>query len=103
MRLRKLSVDRLTALSRTLGVFSYERTLERGYTVIRDGSGAIVAEAASLPTDGQVEIQFQGDVRVPAQTSGAASPAPTKPAAPARKKPAKSTKSAQDDNQGSLF
>ena len=89
--------DALAALGRTLGVFSYERTLERGFAVVRDCEGSVVASAGALPDDGRLEIQFQGDVRVTATTGEA----PPPPAPPTRTKPRKSP--GPDEDQGSLF
>ncbi|MEM1299144.1 MAG: exodeoxyribonuclease VII large subunit [Pseudomonadota bacterium] len=99
-RMQSQARDKLAGLARTLGVFSYERTLERGYAVVRDSKGSVISTASALPEDGQVEIQFQGDVRVPARTGGGApSTSPQAPGKPKRKR----ANPSPDDNQGSLF
>ena len=105
-RLRTRAQDRLTALGRTLTAFSYQETLKRGYAVVRDSAGAVVARAEGLPADGRIEIQFQGDARVQASTlPGEATPAPEAKAEPATRPASKPRKAKDpgDDNQGSLF
>ncbi|MEM8823448.1 MAG: exodeoxyribonuclease VII large subunit [Pseudomonadota bacterium] len=78
--------DRLMALDRLRESLGYERTLERGFAVIRDGA-TVITDAKAARAAGQVTIQFaQGD-SVDAVT-GAASRT--------RKKP-------KPSDQGSLF
>ena len=82
--------DRLAALDRLRQSLGYERTLERGFTVIRDG-----ARVVTTPEDAraarQVEIQFAGG-RVAAVTEGSSAPPPQ------RRKPGP-----EGGGQGSLF
>lgn len=93
--------DRLTALGRTLGVFSYQRTLERGFAVVRDVTGSLLGRASDIGSGDMLEIQF-ADSRIAARADGQAdaSAPPVQKRQPERK-PAKSTKS--DSGQGSLF
>ncbi|MFK7945037.1 MAG: exodeoxyribonuclease VII large subunit [Paracoccaceae bacterium] len=98
-RLRTRAADRIAALGRTLGAYSYKRTLERGYAVVRGADGSVVATAAAVPPDGALEIEF-ADARVTAQT-GDRPPPPAQPAAPKPK--TRRAKPGPDDNQGNLF
>lgn len=59
--------DRLTALGRTLGVFSYRKTLERGFSVVRAEDGSLIRLGADLEAGSKVEIEFH-DTRVAAKT-----------------------------------
>ncbi|WP_371155404.1 exodeoxyribonuclease VII large subunit [Jannaschia sp. 2305UL9-9] len=82
---------RLTALDRLRESLGYERTLERGFAVVRSGDQVITGSAEARAAR-QVTIQFAGDVRVEAITGGG--PAPKRQKTP----PQKPTK-----DQGSLF
>ena len=105
-RVRSRAGDRLTALGRTLGAYSYKQTLARGYAVVRGADGTVIAAAAAVPADGALEIEF-ADARVNAQTGDVPlSPSPpTAPvSAPAPAKPKKKRPGpVSNDNQGSLF
>ncbi|MCK0167767.1 exodeoxyribonuclease VII large subunit [Jannaschia sp. S6380] len=52
--------ERVVALGRLLASLGYERTLERGFAVVRDSDG-IVTDAASARAAGRITIQFAGD------------------------------------------
>ncbi len=78
--------ERLAGLERLRLSLGYERTLERGFAVVRAGS-SIVTDAAAARQAGQIQIQFAGDDRVEAVTG-------TAPRGKAKPKP---------PDQGSLF
>ena len=75
---------RLAALAALLESLSYERVLERGFTVVRDASGNPVARAAQAVPGGAIEIQFS-DARLPARLDGG---------------PSRSRKSSQGSDEG---
>ena len=56
---------RLSALARLLQASSYERTLERGFALVRDASGAPVTKAAETREGQAVSLRFSDD-EVPA-------------------------------------
>ncbi|MGB3409345.1 MAG: exodeoxyribonuclease VII large subunit, partial [Jannaschia sp.] len=64
-------VSRLTALNRMRESLGYERTLERGFAVVRDGD-RVVSSTAEIPR--AITIQFAGHDRIDAVTGGAARP-----------------------------
>ena len=101
-RLRARASDRILALGRTLGAYSYKQTLARGYAVVRDGAGGVVATAAALPPDGVLEIEF-ADARVAAHTGDSASAIPTPAQPSAKSKRKRAAEGSDDDTQGSLF
>ncbi|MEM7641742.1 MAG: exodeoxyribonuclease VII large subunit [Pseudomonadota bacterium] len=78
--------DRLAALDRLRESLGYERTLERGFAVIRDGA-KVITDATAARAAGQVTIQF---------AHGSSVDAVTGTAAPKRAKP-------KTSDQGSLF
>lgn len=80
-------VAKLTALDRMRESLGYERTLERGFAVVRDGD-RVISTAADARSARQVTIQFAGDDRVDAATAGGPRAKPTK---------------APPKDQGSLF
>ena len=81
---------RLGALKALLESLSYERVLERGFTVIRDAAGSPVARAAEAVPGSAVEIQF-ADARLAARLGRKARP-------PRKAKPAH-----DDETQGTLL
>ena len=98
--MRRLATDRdrLSALGRTLGVFSYQRTLERGFSVVRDADGGLVRLGADVFTGQALQIEFGDKVRVNVVAGEAdAVPKPTRPRTPRKSKPK------DDGDQGSLF
>jgi len=93
--------DRVKALGRTLGVFSYRKTLERGFSVVRDHEGSLVPMGAKVRSGDRLEIEFH-DSRVDAVAGSVHKDqdAEPKPKRRATKKP-EATKT--NDGQGSLF
>jgi exodeoxyribonuclease VII large subunit len=75
----------LTALERLLEGYSYSRTLERGFAVVRSGA-EIITRAQQVAAGQALEIEFAGDQRVAAIAGEGG--APPKPAPkPKPKKP----------------
>jgi exodeoxyribonuclease VII large subunit len=71
------SRGRLDAAVRLLEGLSFERTLERGYTVVSDARGQLMRDGIEALKAGEVEIRFRGDDRVAARVTA---PKPKKPA-----------------------
>ena len=86
----------LQALDRVLEGYSYERTLERGFTVVWS-DGAIVNRAGQLSAGQEMEIEFAGRERVAAVTLGGSAVPKTKA------KPKKPPKKDGGPEQGSLL
>ena len=84
---------RLSHAEKMLEAYSFHKTLERGFTVVRDGTGAVVSEAGVLKSGAGISIEFKGDQRIGAVVSGGGSPAKT---------PSKKGKTISSDQQ-SLF
>ena len=91
--------DRLAALGRTLGVFSYERTLDRGFAVVRDADGMLVARATGIAPGDALEVQFS-DARIGVRADG---DSPAQAQAPRKAKRTPARKQAGSGDQGSLF
>ncbi|MEM7490353.1 MAG: exodeoxyribonuclease VII large subunit, partial [Pseudomonadota bacterium] len=70
--------DRLAALDRLRESLGYERTLERGFAVIRSGA-TVVTDAAAARAAGKVTIQFAGDETVEAVTGPSSKRSKTAP------------------------
>jgi exodeoxyribonuclease VII large subunit len=85
--------QKLEALERLRNTLGYQATLERGYTVVRDGEGALVTDVKSANASDVLEIQF-ADGRV---STGEAKPLP------AAKPKAKRKPTPDGSDQGSLF
>ena len=82
----------LTHLGKMLKAYSFENTLQRGFSVIRDNSGKLIADAGHVKNGQALDIQFRNDGHVHAiATSGE------------KKPPTKSKKSQSSENQQSLF
>jgi len=81
-------------VSRVLGQLHPERPLERGYAIIRDGTGRALTSRAAAAQEAQLVVQFR-DGRIDAVPAGrpGAARAPAPRAAPA----AKPEPAAQDD------
>ena len=93
--------DRLQALGQTLGVFSYQRTLERGFAVLRDADGKLLARAAAIAPGDALEIELV-DARVGAHADREdATGSRPQLKRSAGRKPPKSQDG--DSGQGSLF
>ena len=85
---------RVEAVAALLESLSYERVLERGFTVVRDADGNPVARAAEAAPGGAIEIQF-ADARLGARLEG--EPEPPRRRTPRRKQ------GAGDEAQGKLL
>jgi exodeoxyribonuclease VII large subunit len=100
--------DQLHAVSRVLDSLSYQKVLDRGYAMVRDGDGELVANSKCLSNgdkgeilfaDGAVNFNVMGD-----EVSNLTDQKKIKKLLP-RKPKAKKLKSEKHDdtNQGSLF
>ena len=85
---------RVTSLAALLDSLSYERVLERGFTVIRDGAGNPVARASHAIPGSAIEIQF-ADARLCARFDGKTDSPP--------RSGSRSKRSAKDEAQGKLL
>lgn len=99
--------SRLQRAGELLESYSYEKTLERGYVVVR-ADGAVLTDAAAATPGRAVELQFAGDKRraaVITPESGEVPPsdAVLSPAPAAKPKRAKRKKPSGDGGQGSLL
>lgn len=56
--------DRLKSLSRTLESLSFERVLDRGFVVVEDETGKLVASAGQVRPGQNVTLRFKGKARV---------------------------------------
>lgn len=63
--------DRLGAASKLLETLSHRSALERGFVILRDGSGQLIRTAAAFPEGGAVATFIDGDVDVAKGTGGA--------------------------------
>lgn len=76
-RLRAARTDRLAAAGRLLDGLDHRAVLARGFAILRDAAGAVIARAADLRPGAAVEIELQ-DGRASAVVGGgggAAAPA----------------------------
>jgi exodeoxyribonuclease VII large subunit len=103
------SAATLKSAGQLLESLSYERVLDRGFALVRDGDGEPVMQAAATSAGQAVSIHFSdGDVDAVIGDDG---PAPKKPSAPRAKKtapqkssgPKPKTESKPTAGQGSLF
>ena len=85
---------RVTSLAALLDSLSYERVLERGFAVIRDGAGDPVARASHAIPGSAIEIQF-ADARLRARLDGKTDSPP--------RSGSMSKRSAKDEAQGKLL
>ena len=85
---------RVTSLAALLDSLSYERVLERGFAVIRDGAGDPVARASHAIPGSAIEIQF-ADARLRARLDGKTDSPP--------RSGSRSKRSAKDEAQGKLL
>jgi len=80
--------DRLAEFGTRLEANSYKGVLKRGYAVLRDGDGRLLADGDAARAAGRVEIEFRGEDRVSADILGADTPPPSpKPATAKPRKP----------------
>ena len=56
--------DRLKSLSRMLESLSFERVLDRGFVVVEDENGKLLASAGQVAKGQNVSLRFKGDERV---------------------------------------
>ena len=100
----RLIGDRRRAIAqhaRMLASLSHRNVLARGFALVRDEAGDLVASAAALGSGQQVSLEF-ADGSVPAITAGAGT-AGSAPKKPAREKSSPSDAPARPIRQGSLF
>ena len=88
------SAERLASLAALLDSLSYERVLERGFTVVRDGAGDPVPRASDAVPGSAVEIQF-ADGRLGARLDGGADGPP--------RRTSRRKNGGRDDAQGTLL
>ncbi|MEM9139075.1 MAG: exodeoxyribonuclease VII large subunit [Pseudomonadota bacterium] len=93
-RAGQTGADRLTALARTLQTLSYERTIARGYAVVRDADGNVVSSTGAVQAGAALDLHLS-DGHLPVTAGHGAAPRP------AGKKPR--AKGPTDTSQGSLF
>ena len=91
--------SRLDAVARLMEGMSFERTLERGYAVVSDGSGTLIRDSAAAAAAREVELRFKGDDRVRAQVAGVAAEVKK----PKEKKKAAAALMTEPPRQGRLF
>ena len=91
-RMRRRAMDRVAALGRTLRAYDYNQTLARGFALVRDGDGRVMARAGDVEMGSALSLTFaDGDVAATAVGSSASKP------------PRRKTKKTQTSSQGSLF
>merc|ERR1711969_478792 len=81
----RILADRRRAVAqhtRMLASLSHRNVLARGFALVRDDAGELVASVASLSTGQAVNIEFQ-DGNISAVTAGSASAARSTPKKPA--------------------
>ncbi|MBT4905256.1 MAG: exodeoxyribonuclease VII large subunit [Rhodospirillaceae bacterium] len=102
--------QKISGLDSLLESYSYKGVLERGFVLVRDAGGAPVLAADALTPGDGISLSFRDDGVVGATVDSVggdgpaarpAKPRKPKPAAAAKKKPAK--KDPNDDPQGSLL
>ncbi|MBA68136.1 MAG: exodeoxyribonuclease VII large subunit [Rhizobiales bacterium] len=101
----RILADRRRAVAqhtRMLASLSHRNVLARGFALVRDDAGELVASATSLGTGQAVNIEF-ADGNVSAVTAGTASTGRAQAKKPAREKPASDEVPAKPAPQGSLF
>ncbi|MEJ8571059.1 exodeoxyribonuclease VII large subunit [Microbaculum marinum] len=74
-RRRERSRDRLETLYQLLRTLSYQKTLQRGYALVRDSAGNMVRSARGHVTGDRLEIQFSDGMLPAAVDSGEPRPA----------------------------
>lgn len=102
-RLVARDTDRLASQAKLLETLSYQATLDRGFAIVKDASGAIVRSRANVsPGDALTITLRDGDVDAKAGGASGPKPAAPPPKAPeSRKPPAPASK--DEPPQGSLF
>jgi exodeoxyribonuclease VII large subunit len=74
----QIQVDRLESPARLLMSLSYERSLERGFAVVRDEKGRLVSAGEKIKSGAGLEIQFK-DRRVAVVAAGSSAKLKAKP------------------------
>ncbi|MEM7056318.1 MAG: exodeoxyribonuclease VII large subunit [Pseudomonadota bacterium] len=97
-RSRETATERLWGLGRTLQTLSYQRTIARGYAVLRNEAGRVISASADAPTGSKLDIQLS-DGHLAARVNGPASSTSTRVQSRPKTKP----KNSGNDGQGSLF
>jgi len=92
---------RLAAHGRMIDSLSYERVLERGFSLVEDADGKPIAAAAALSPGDHVSVRF-ADGAAPMEVLGEGTPKPVRTAKPKPKKAKTKTKK-PDSRQGSLL
>jgi exodeoxyribonuclease VII large subunit len=88
---------RLEGAGQLLTAFSYRGVLERGFALVRDGSGNPLRRAAAVQAGQALDIEF-ADGRAQATAQGAPALAPVVPARPRRRR-----RIGSGEGQGNLF
>lgn len=91
----KQAESKLDRVQGLLESYSYERVLDRGFALVRDGAGQPVLSAKTLKVGDAMTVQLRdGDIQAIAAAKGKSAGKPLQK---------KSTKKAKSQNQGSLF
>ncbi len=93
---------RLDSLGALLESFSYKGVLQRGYAVVRDGTGAVMRAVDARPGAGW-SVEFQDGKADVVVGDAPPPPAPPPSAPPAPPAPKKAAKARDDGRQGSLL
>jgi exodeoxyribonuclease VII large subunit len=94
---------KLDYAGKMLEAYSFENVLQRGFSVVRDDSGALVQDGASLADGDAINVQFKGQTRVDAVV-GRGDGVAVKPHIQPQKKPKSKPKAKSSaDDQQSLF
>lgn len=110
VRLLRGHSDALASQAKLLETLSYQKTLERGFAIVKDASGKVVRTASDVKTgdgleislaDGTIGAEVTGTGKQAGKVSGKASRA-SKPDAP-KPEPAKPKSDPDAPPQGSLF
>ncbi len=100
---------RLDGLAKLLDSYSYKKTLERGFALVRDAQGRPVTDPAGTRAGDQWTVAFQGDQTVAVTVSGDGPPPSVPPASkpavprPAAKAAPHKPSGKGDDRQGNLL
>lgn len=97
-RFIKEAQTRLNHADKMLHAYSFENVLDRGFTLLRDAEGTIVADPPDGPKD--VEVLFRGGRKAQAQISSPQKPGHQKPG---KKSTNRARKKGNKNNQQELF
>ncbi|MHA7820686.1 MAG: exodeoxyribonuclease VII large subunit [Erythrobacter sp.] len=90
------SQDRLDALARLVSQLHPRKPLERGYAMVKAGSGAVVTSSAAASKHAALTLEFK-DGELAVGVGDAPPPTPLKSPRPAKKPPSKPVNPRQDD------